>query len=346
MGRRLLGSMLALALFIVLSAWALPGEAADNPADFYKGKIIKILCSERPGGGTDSLARIVAPYLAKYTGASTVAVENKPQGTGLVARNFIYHNAKKDGLTVGFYSGGSTVYNYLTDFPSVKYDLMGTPWIANFLFQRWYCLAGANSPYNSIKDLKSAKGLKFGGASRGGTLSIASALIMYLFDLDGKLVTGFKGTKGVALAMRRGELDGASGQTSNVIRNIEQGHVKPILTLDYKRDKAFPDVPTVGEVTKLTGAKKELFDSFLLVPDTKMVCVPPGTPEDRVKFLRDAVGKMMKDPELIKKLKKRTGIDVEWFSNEETMGFLKQALEKKKKGVFKDLMDIVEKLRH
>jgi tripartite-type tricarboxylate transporter receptor subunit TctC len=341
--------LLVLAAFIlgpplVSTTWA-QGKAAEKPEDFYKGKILRIVCSATPGGGTDLAARVIAPYIAKYTGAANVAIENNAAGGGLVAKNYVFNNAKPDGLTMGIDPGSIPVQNFLMDAAGVKYDLTSAPWIANFDDQPWMGLVGAKSQYKSVNDMKGAKGLKFGGATIGGGVTVSSVLVMHLFGLDGKVVTGFKGTTEVALALARGELDGGSGQTSNIKNNMEQGYVRPLVVLEYKRVKELPDVPAITELMEITGEKKELLDAHIMVPTTKMMCVPPGTPQDRVQFLRNAMEKIKEDSQFQAEMEKAMGIKCAWVSIQETEELAKRATEAKKKGVYDKLKELQEKYR-
>lgn len=338
------GILIPIMLFVI-TGWASHGEAAKSPKEFYKGKIIRIVVSAMPGGGTDLSARIIAPYLAKYTGASNVAIQNNAAAGGLVAKNYVFSSAKPNGLTLGIDPGSIPFQNYLMDIPGVRFDVLGAPYIANYADQRWFGLVSAKGPYNSIEDLKSAKGLKFGGATAGGGVTLSSVLVLYLFDLDGKVITGFRGTTGVALSLRKNELDGGSGQTSSVLNNMRQGYVKPLVVLDYKRIKQLPDVPAVTELIKLTPEKKEMLDSHQFVPNTKIMTAPPGTPKDRVQFLRDAMEKVKNDLEFKKKIEKAMGIDCDWISIEETEKMARQATEQKKKGSFKKLENLMKRYR-
>ena len=76
--------------------------AAQSPADFYKGQTVTIILSSAPGGGYDAVARTLAQHLPKHIpGNPTVVVKNMPGAGGIVAANFLYNVAPKDGLTIG-----------------------------------------------------------------------------------------------------------------------------------------------------------------------------------------------------------------------------------------------------
>ena len=81
--RRIFVSKVLLGVFTVMML-APTGAQAQDAASFYKGKVITLLVGFNPGGGYDTYARLLAPFLEQRTGA-TVVVKNVPGGGSLVA---------------------------------------------------------------------------------------------------------------------------------------------------------------------------------------------------------------------------------------------------------------------
>src|SRR5690348_7970374 len=76
--------------------------AADEVADFYRGKTINFMVSTGPGGGYDIYARPLARYMGKHIpGNPNIVVQNMVGGGGLRAINFLYSVAPRDGATMG-----------------------------------------------------------------------------------------------------------------------------------------------------------------------------------------------------------------------------------------------------
>jgi tripartite-type tricarboxylate transporter receptor subunit TctC len=70
--------------------------------DFYKDKTIRFIVGQAAGGGYDTYTRTIARYMGKYIpGSPTTVVDNMTGAGSLVAANYLYHNAKPDGLTIG-----------------------------------------------------------------------------------------------------------------------------------------------------------------------------------------------------------------------------------------------------
>ena len=81
---KLTAAIAALFLFAVLAVDTIRVQSA-GPEEFYKGKTMRFIASSKPGGGTDLIVRLVAPYLKKYTGAYAVVVDNVEEAGGMVA---------------------------------------------------------------------------------------------------------------------------------------------------------------------------------------------------------------------------------------------------------------------
>src|ERR1051326_873976 len=90
-----------LALSLMLGA-ALPAQAQDDVAAFYKGKVVRLLVGVGVGSGYDINARLLARYLPKYIpGNPTVIVQNQPGAGSLSMTNQLYAGGPFDGTPLG-----------------------------------------------------------------------------------------------------------------------------------------------------------------------------------------------------------------------------------------------------
>src|SRR5574337_1107812 len=76
-------------LLTALAVLAISPARAEDAAAIYRAHTVKFIAGGGPGGGYDTYARMIAPYLGKALG-STVIVENQPGAGGLVALNRLY----------------------------------------------------------------------------------------------------------------------------------------------------------------------------------------------------------------------------------------------------------------
>jgi tripartite-type tricarboxylate transporter receptor subunit TctC len=266
----------------VINGSALQGQAAESPEHFYKGKTIRLVVPFSPGGSTDLTARGIAPHLKQYTGA-TVIVENKRGGGGLEGMNYVYKVAKADGLTLLVTDKAAVIANELLESPGVQYEMKAFEWIsgmngAPFVF----C---ANPKYHSVRDLQAAKGLKFGGASPKGWISLGSALVTDIFDLDAKVIVGFRGTAPQVLAMNKGELDGSSLDLGTGMRNIDKGAIRGLFLMTIKGIEMRPE-PPITELADLSAQQRRFLKAYETLDCMKVIMATPNTPLERVRFLR------------------------------------------------------------
>ena len=89
---------LAVIAMATMTGW--PGSSTAQ--DFYKGKTIRLIVATTPGGGFDAYSRMLARHMGKHIpGHPTFTVENMPGASFLIGTNYLYLQAKPDGLTLG-----------------------------------------------------------------------------------------------------------------------------------------------------------------------------------------------------------------------------------------------------
>src|SRR5262245_40681984 len=84
-----------------LAAFAPGPAAADAIEDFYKGKTVTIVTSTGIGGMFDITARALARHMPRYIpGRPAMIVRNMPGGGNVLAVNYVYSQAPKDGTVI------------------------------------------------------------------------------------------------------------------------------------------------------------------------------------------------------------------------------------------------------
>src|SRR5574340_554299 len=153
-----------------------PANAAAAPAaGFYKGKIIDLVLPHGPGGGTDTYARMLGPYIERYTGA-TVVIKNMPGAGGIYSMNYLY-TSKPNGLTIGMMDVTSMILSQLMKEEGVRYDFKKLNWLGRIAWSKRVILVGKNSSYRTLKDMEAAKRIKVGVS---GKISRPSLTFVYL----------------------------------------------------------------------------------------------------------------------------------------------------------------------
>src|ERR1041384_1119305 len=88
------------------------GMAAPTSAQNYPKQTIKLISSFGAGGGSDIVARIIAPRLQEKLGQSVV-VENRPGAGGLLGNEAVA-NSPKDGYTLGIQNARQLLHPAMT----------------------------------------------------------------------------------------------------------------------------------------------------------------------------------------------------------------------------------------
>lgn len=305
-------------------------------APFYQGKTIRIIVGNLAGDAYDLWARIFAQHMGKYIpGNPTFIVQNMTGAGGVVAANYVYAVAKPDGLTLGTF-GPSMYFDQLARRPEVQFDWGKFTWIGNPEQTEFILIMRTDNPYQSIEDVRRAAQPPKCGAT--GTSTSGYYMPKFLDEGLGikfNIVSGYPGGGEIDLGIERGELHCRNLTISTYFAREpfltwhKKGFVRPILQTGKKRDPLVPDVPSIYELMdqyKTPEATRRVA-TVLLAPAVfgRPTVATPGVPPDRVKILRDAYQRSLKDPALLEELKKRRWV-VDAISGEQLAELAKEVV--------------------
>lgn len=296
-------------------------------ASFYEGKTIRIIVGSESGGLYDLWARLFAKHMPKHIpGNPNMIVQNMPGAGGLTATNYLYGLTKADGLTLGMLQAHRYMQQ-LTGLEEAKFDLRKFHWIGTMEKTEVMFFIRADAPYKSFDDvLKSGEPLRCGATgSTDGTYLLAK-LFEETLRAKFNLVVGYQSGNAIDLAMEKGEV---------ICRGmIVTGHFsrEPFVTWhkkDFdrhlaqsgqKRDPRMGEVPTLGELMdkyKTTDMSRRVAQVILAGNEYgRPMVTPPNVPSDRVRVLREAYSKALKDSQLVAEAK-QSKLEIEPASGEE-----------------------------
>jgi tripartite-type tricarboxylate transporter receptor subunit TctC len=329
---------------LVVSVFELLNPLNPEPvfaqANFYQGKTIRIVVGSSTGGGYDLWARVLARYYGKYLpGNPTILVQNMPGAASIVATNYLYHFAKPDGLTLGAILP-AIYFDQLVGRPEVKFDFAKIGWIGSPEQNDILHYMRADSPYRSIDDIRKAKEPPRCGSSGTGTTGFyIPRLLDEVLGTKHTIVSGYPGGSEIDLAVERGEVHCWSPLVATFfgrepyISWLKKGFVRVLLQTNRKRDSRLADVPTIYELMdqyKTSEAGKRLTRVILVAATLgRPIAVTPGIPPDRLKLLREAYLKTLKDPELVAETKRQRW-DIDPLGGEEMEQLAKEVIERMK----------------
>ena len=309
----------AMSAWLGFCLWTVPVTAQE----FYKGKTIRIVVATTPGGGFDAYSRTISRHMGKHIpGNPSFVVENMPGAGMLIGTNYLYKQAKPDGLTMGNWIGtlilGQLLGRKGTEFDARRFEYVGAP-----IKNHDLCLMTKASGMTSVeKWLGSKTPVKMGATPPGSTPYDVAAILKEATGLPIQLVSGYKGTAEIRLAVDGGEVAGLCGlswASAKVTwrKQLESGEVQVVLQSAPSAHADLPKVPLSISLAK-TELDRKLIQAGMHDTSaiTYLYSLPPGAPKERVQLLRRALQDTIKDPDFVAEAKK-ANLDLDPVSGEE-----------------------------
>lgn len=319
----------------LVSAFALLAASRQQSfaQDFYKDKIIRFIVGQAAGGGYDTYTRAIARHMIKHIpGNPAVTVENMTGAGSLVAANYLYNQAKTDGLTVANWNSAFVLNQALGD-PNVRFDARRFGWIGAPSKGLPVCLIMGFTGLTTFDEIrKSGKSLKMGGTAPGSHSVDLPLMLNRMSGTKFNVVSGYQGTAQVRLAMQRREVDGDCTNWESVIATRRdlidaKGDDKLIPFLIHTRqgDPEVKSVPLFTEVLK-DSVHVSTYRAYMSQMEyQRPLTVAPGTPNDRLETLRRAFKATLADPEFRAEANKLR-LDITYVSGEEAAQLANEVL--------------------
>ncbi len=276
---------------------------ADTEADFYKGKTVSLVISSSTGGGYDTMARAIARYIGRHMpGNPTFVAQNMPGAGGILAMNYLYNVAEKDGTVIGLVQN-NTPLEPLFGTKEARYDATKFNWLGTPSFEVSMVLLWHTVPVNSVDDLKHIE-THMGASGANSTPAFYARLLNATLGTKMTLINGYPGQNEAFLAMERGELDGYpsvfySALTATRPNWLRDKLAKAIVQYGPERLKELGDVPFAPDL--LTNEDDKLLMQAAFAPQAlgRPLVAPPGVPPERIAALRKALADTFADPEFL-----------------------------------------------
>ncbi len=290
----------------LLSA-AISGATAGTPDTFYKGKTITLITSTGVGGTYDVVARMVARVMPRYLpGHPNVIVQNMPGGGNVLATNYMYAIAPKDGTAIATIHSAMPLHQVL-DPRDMRYDADRFDWLGSTGPQNEVILVWRTAGVKTLEDARERE-IILGGTGVASGIVIIPAVMNKLLGTKFKIVTGYRTSEDVNLGMERGEVQarafGLDSITSQHPDWIAEHKVTFLAQAGARRDKRLPDVPLLTELAN-TDEQRQMFALVSSAPALGQPYVaPPGVPAERLALLRQAFAATLKDPTFLAEAEK------------------------------------------
>jgi tripartite-type tricarboxylate transporter receptor subunit TctC len=281
-------------------------------ANFYRGKVVRIVVGFPPGGGADVYSRLVARHLGRFIpGNPTLAVANMPGAGSIIAGNYIFNSGARDGSEIGMLNG-AVILEQLFANPGVRFDMAKFRYLAVPVNETYVMIVARQSGITKFNDLvgSNAKHLTL-GAIPNSTLEHAPILLREALDANLKVVSGYKGSADIRLAIDSGEIGGFFNPWSTVKPSspdkFKNGDWSVIAQLADQPLADLPanTIPTIPELTK-DDNQRLLLRYGTSAPNQfgKVYMLPLGVPADRAAALEAAFAKTLTDKSFLAEAEK------------------------------------------
>ena len=272
--------MLAACAALCLPAFAQPAR--------YPSKPVRFIVPFAPGGGSDTMARLIAQKLTEQHGY-TVVVENKPGAGGNLGAEAALREPA-DGYTLLVISG-SYAGNAILSKPTFDPVAAIVP-IVQFTREPSVLVVDQESPFKNLKDVLDKAKKEPGTVSYGtsGVGSLAHLTSEYFASLAGVKLNHipYKGTSAALVDLAGGQIQLMFGGTTSVAPLAKGGKVRPVAVAASARLQSMPNVPTFAE-QGLPTFRGDLWHGLVAAK---------GTPADVVAKLNADVNAVLRSPEM------------------------------------------------
>jgi tripartite-type tricarboxylate transporter receptor subunit TctC len=273
-------------------AVALALAASISAAQAYPTKPIRLIVGSSPGGGGDTMARLVAQPLSSSL-AQQVIVDNRPGAGGNIGADIVA-KAPPDGYTLLFIFSGHVVNPTL--YPKLPFDtLRDFAAVTQLATNESMLVVHPSLPVKSVKDLIAVAKQGPGKYSIAALPSSSQHLGSELFKLQAGidlLYVPYKGN-GPALAdLIGGQVQVMFNTIAITLPHVQGGKLRALAVAGAKRSRLAPDLPTVAEA----GLPGFSFNGWY------GIVAPSKTPRPVVNRLSEDLRRIVKTPEIVDRM--------------------------------------------
>lgn len=270
---------------------------ASAQAAEYPSRTIKMIIPFAPGGGSDTLGRVLAEKMGSELGVSVI-VENKPGASSIIGTELVA-KAAPDGYTL-LLTNGAIASN--PTFFKLPFDTQNLSAITKVANAPQLLVANPGAPFKNLKELLAYAKVNPGkvtvGTAGAGQISHLAAELLEKSSGTEMIMVHYKGSGGALTDLMGGQINMSFGTAPGLMQFIRNGKVIPIAVSSAQRMPTLPNVPSVAEV--LPG-----YD----ISNWFGIFAPPQTPKPIVDRIYQSVQKALATPELSKKFSEE-GFDI------------------------------------
>ena len=288
----------------------LTSARAASVEEFYKGKTIQFIVGGSAGGGYDTYTRLIARHIPQYIpGKPSTVVQNMPGAGMLIAANYIFNSAPRDGTVIGNWSG-PLILQHMMGNPAVLFEGRKFGWLGMPTADALVCItterSGIRARRIGARPKHESNWAAMAPAPAAPTIPRSSPPRR---SFPVQVIEGYKGTADIRIAAETGELDGSctlSWQSAKVTwaNALKAKQVHVVLQMSLESHPELKGVPLAVDFAKTDEGKKLLRIASEVYGKQRLYSLPPQVPEQRLRTLQKAFIATLKDPQFLAEAEK------------------------------------------
>lgn len=266
------------------------GLMACATAQTFPSQPVKLVVTYPPGGASDVMGRLIGQKLGVLW-KQPVIIENRPGAAGAIGTDYAARQPA-DGYTFLVGNMGPSLITPLIS--KVPFDLKKDFYPVSLISTGPVVLVvNSNSPYKTLEELITAaktKPINFGSGGAGNMAQLVGEMINYSAKVKMQHVP-YKGGILAVNDLLAGMIDFVAADPQAVMQQIKGGKLRPLAVSSEKRFSQLPDVPSFAE---------RGFPDIVAL-NSWGVYLPAATPKPVIDQYSAALGKVMADPDLVKR---------------------------------------------
>jgi tripartite-type tricarboxylate transporter receptor subunit TctC len=291
---------------VLSTGLAAGGIAAPAAAqDFWAGKTVTLIVGTEAGSGYDVYGRLVVRHIVKYLPGRPLQVAQNLTGAGSKrAAEHMFVVAPKDGTAISIVFPGAIAEPLITERSKWRYDPSKFEFLGTADSGTRLCSTTLEAKVKTF-DQAQKEVATIGASAPGGSTFDYPTMLNALAGAKFKVVSGYKGTVEIAVAMERGEVDGWCGVEISTYTAVRPDWLpkRQVSTLIQLGLEPSPEMTAMGIPSIWKYVPPENRKAMELIVSQQVFqrpfIAPPGTPADRVLQLQSAFMATMKDAEFL-----------------------------------------------
>jgi tripartite-type tricarboxylate transporter receptor subunit TctC len=234
-------------LGVALLTFVACASAAEKSAPAYPTKPIRLIVPFPPGGGTDFVARVIAPPLAEALGQN-VLIDNRTGAQGVVGTQ-IAAQAASDGYTLVIVDAATVIAPAMMD--KAPFDVARDFAPIGMLVEQPYLVTIHPSlPAKNLAEFVKLVQANPGKYNFGSGAAIAHVSQEVFYSLAKLKMTHvpYRGTGPLMTAIIGNEVQVTFSGPGSALPMVKSGRLRPLAVTTLKRSRELPDVPTLDEL--------------------------------------------------------------------------------------------------